>query len=239
MAIAVDQANLGTKAGDTATTVTVVTTQPIAVGGFIVAAGGWFVGTDKTPAVSGGGLSWTMDKSGLWVPLSISAFIATAQVPAGLSAGASIVMTLSGGVDPASALTMGLMSFTGVKTSSPVDGTPLGPTGVSTAGWSSGNYSISAGSVLVGVDWNGGAIASHTPTAPALEAWEVVNGVDFYGATGAYRIEASAGSYAVAGTWNAAHDNVNVAVAYLAAAGGVPDTQTRRHQIRRSRMTSW
>jgi hypothetical protein len=120
-------------------------------------------------------------------------------------------------------VTLGCLSFTGVKTSSPVDGTPLGPTGAGTAAWTTGSYAIAAGSVIVGCNWNAGSVASNTPTAPSVEALDFVNGVDFYGAAALYRIEASAGSYAVAGTWNAAAQNTTIAVAYLAAAT-TPDT---------------
>lgn len=165
--------------------------------------------------MSGGGLSWSVDKIGSGGATN-TVFIASAQCPAGLAGSTSISYTLSGG-QTASALTLGCFSFTGVKTSSPVDGTPLGPTTVSTTGWSSGSYAITAGSVIVATDWNAGAVASNTPTGPSIEALDFTNVTDNYAQCALYRIEAAGGSYTVAGAWNAAASNTNVAVAYLAA----------------------
>lgn len=217
MAIVIDRPSLGTKAGDTITSCTITTTNAVAAGGFIVAVGGWFANNVPTPVMSGGGLSWTVDKIGS--SGNDLAFIASAQAPSGLASSSSISYTLSGGAS-ASALTLGALSFTGVASSSPVDGTALGPVGVSTAAWASGSYSILAGSVIVATSWNEGTVASNTTTAPSVEALDFVNGTDFYGQAAEYRIEASAGSYSVAGTWNAAAANVTVAVAYKAAAAG-------------------
>ena len=55
-----------------------------------------------------------------------------------------------------------------------------------------------------------------------------------------YLIVAATGAYASTGTTVGVETcNNHIATFKQAAAGGTPDTQTRRYQIRRSRMTSW
>lgn len=208
---------MGGTLGADGTSVVLTTTAAVAAGGFIVLTGGWFgSNTAVVSSVSGGGLTWAVDKSG---GLSNSGtFICSAQAPAGLASSTAITVNFSIIV---SVPTVSGMSFTGVKTSSPVDGTPLGPTNVATAGWSSGSYAIAAGSVIVAVDWTQGAITGNTATSPSVEANEYVKPSDQYGHAAEYRIESAAGSYTVDGTWDAAGSNSNIAVAYLAAAAAV------------------
>jgi hypothetical protein len=111
-------------------------------------------------------------------------------------------------------------SFTGVATSSPVDATS-GPVGVSpaAAGWTTASTALSAGSVLVGVCYTETNPLTSTITAPSVEWLDRPAGADT-ALTGGYRIESSAGSYTVAGTWSAAGSSTTNGVAYLAAAGG-------------------
>jgi hypothetical protein len=218
MAIAIDVANLGTAdPGGSRSTVAITTGSAVASGGFIVTCIGWF-GTTTLSSVAGGGLTWTIDKQGRAAdPGFVSIAIASAQAPSGLASGTTITATLAANADVP---TMGGTSFTGVATSSPVDGTPLGPTGVATAAWSTGNYSIQAGSVIVGTCWNENTASGNTASAGSTEAWEIAQAGGPYSHVAEYRIEGSAGSYAVAGTWGAAQKNTNIGVAYLAAAGG-------------------
>jgi hypothetical protein len=216
MAIAIDVANIGTDVnnGASQTTVALTTTSAVASNGFIVLGIGWFGSTFLVSGVSGGGLSWSVDKQG--VTSSIGTALVSAQAPSGLASSTTITVTFTGSVDVP---TIGGTSFTGVATSSPVDGTPLGPTEVTTAAWSSGSYTIAAGSVIVATNWTEGVVTGNTPTAPSVEAWDVVTS-DSDATVLEYNIQASDGSYTVEGTWNAAHKNQNVAVAYLAASGG-------------------
>ncbi len=219
MAIAIDQADLGGTIGTAdATTVQFTTTAAVASGGFIVVVGGWFgAGGATVSSVSGGGLTWSVDDSGS--DTNSACFIASAQAPSGLASSTTITVTFSGTV---SVPTVSGLSFTGVATSSALDGTTLGPVHVSTAAWSSGNYTTSAAAVVVGVNWSEGAVASNTETSPSVEAHEYIHGVDHYGHVAEYRIESSAGAYPVAGTWDAAAGNTTFAAAYLAAGGGTP-----------------
>lgn len=222
MAIAIDQANLGkTVVAGGSTTVAFTTIANVASGGFIVVCVGWFGSTSALSSVSGGSLSWTIDKQGRAVSNSVA--IASAQAPSGLASGTTITATFPA-ADMSTRSISGL-SFTGVKTSSPVDGTPVGPTDSAVAGWSTDSYSIAAGSVIVAIDFNGfGPANNNTATSPSVEAHEAVDPTDFFGHVVEYRIESSAGSYTVAGSWGTFGDRSgNIGVAYLAGAT-TPDT---------------
>lgn len=234
MAIALDQA-LGTNLEDPgATTIVLTTTAAVASGGFIVLGVGAFSGgASFLTSVSGGGLSWSIDK--MVDDASRSFAIVSAQAPSGLASSTAITANLNADLN---ARIIGATSFTGVATSSPVDGTPTGPTSSGTGAWATPSYTIAAGSLLVAMNYSISITGANTPTSPAVEAWESTRLADNYGAVIEYRIETSAGGYTVAGAWTGT-GSANAAVAYLAAAGAAADTTTRRHQIRHSRMTSW
>ena len=234
MPIVIDQLTIGSNVSPSADLLSFAftTTQTVSSGAFIVVCGGWFGGaTTIVTGLTGGGLTWSVDKQGAGGSSSGKAFIASAQAPTGIASGASIAVNLAGGGGGASSVTLGCFSFTGVKTSSPVDGIPLGPVQSSVTGRTTGSYSIVAGSVIVGCNWNAGVIAGNTPTAPSIEALDFRNAIDNYGAAAEYRIEAVGGSYPVAGTWNAAANNTTVAVAYLAASATQPQTMIARHAM--------
>lgn len=214
MAIALDVANLGTarNASGAGDAVSVNTGSAVASNGFIVVCVGWFGTTNLVTGVSGGSLSWTRDLNGAAASKGIC--IASAQAPSGLASGTTITVSWAGGAG-ASEMIMGASSFTGVKTSSPVDGTPLGATLASTVAWTTGNYTIAAGSLIVGGNWCDGGSAN---TPGTTELWELDNAGGPDGMVAAYRIEASAGGYPITGTWNAATQYIMGAVAYLAGA---------------------
>jgi hypothetical protein len=222
MAITVDVANAGTNFNNsTTTTITVDTTSAIAVGGFIVVSIGWFDPSNVAPlsTLSGGGLSWTIDKQGRLAGggFGPSEAIISAQAPAGLASGTTLTGTFAASMGNQTC-EIGVSSFLGVKTSSPVDGTPTGPTNnASGATWVTSSYSIAAGSVLYAAA-NCGDTPTNTQTA-GTEAYEVHS--TFTGLWGSYRIESSAGSYTLGGNLSGAAQCDNVAVAYLAAPTGV------------------
>jgi hypothetical protein len=221
MAIAVDVANCGTNGNDSVTTsLTVTTTSAVASGGFIVMAFSWFDPGAHNPTISfsGGGLSWTVDKQGHLVGgFEDGVAIGSAQAPAGLASSTVLTVTLSASIASQSAI-VGVSSFTGVKTTSPVDGTPLGLTSAATAAWSTGNYAITAGSLIFAM-CAAEDVFTNTMSA-GTEAWEGTS--SFVHSAGGYRIEPSAGSYPVSGTWSSAGTNVNSAVAYLAQPSAAP-----------------
>lgn len=218
MGIAVDQASIITFANISgATTIVANTTATVAAGGFIVLSVGWWESTAPTlSTVTNTGsstLSWTVDKQGKHSGANPNSAIVSAQAPSGLTSGATITLTFSASTR---ARFLGGMSFTGVATSSPVDVTGTTQSVNSTA-WATNSMALSAGSVAVGASFNENA-SSSTPTSPATEFCDV--NASGNGLTAAYRIESSAASYTVAGTWGASGQNVTNGVAYLAAAGG-------------------
>lgn len=199
------------------------TSVTVAAGDFIVLFVGWFHAATSLSTVTGGGLTWTIDKQGQAANPAADGFaIVTAQAPAGLASGTTLTLTWSATPD---ACSVSGSEFAGVATSSPVDAT-VGPVGVSPAtnAWSTGNVTITAGSLLVGGVFNESADNRQTSTAGA-ELADFGSASGFSAAAG-YRIEAAGGSYAISGTWDSAAtaQSTTVGAAYLAAAGGSTDT---------------
>lgn len=223
MAITVDKANAGTNGNDsTSTTISVNTSQTIASGAFIVVCVAWFDPFEVATlsSVSGGSLSWSIDKQGSsGVTFDPEEAIASAQAPSGLASGTTITATLSASIS-GNTSEIGVSSFLGVKTSSPVDGTPIGPVnnGGATDLWTTGNYTLSAGSLMVGAA-NCGDNFTNAMT-DGTELYEAAS--SFTKLFAAYRIEASAGSYALAGDMSAVGQCDAIAVGYLAAAADTP-----------------
>jgi hypothetical protein len=216
MAIAIDNANAGTAVNDAAaTTIAVSTTATVAAGGFIVASIAWWAAAATLSSVSGGGLTWVIAKQAQHPTANPAAAIAYAQAPSGLASGTTITATYSTSVNGRA---IGLTSFTGVATSSPLD-TTSGPTSsTSTTAWATSSTTIAAGSVLVAY-CHMDPFTTDTPTAPSIEALDWGDASNLSGAT-LYRIEAAGGAFTIAGTMAAAVSYVAVAAAFLASAGG-------------------
>jgi hypothetical protein len=219
VAITVDKASIAaaSTADAAAGTHVLTTNQTIAAGTLIVVSASW-LGSNTVTGVadnSGNGYgAWSIDKQGN-VGLS-EIVIASVYATSGLASGTNITFTFSDA--DASGRSAGGSSFLGVKSTSYVDGTPLGPTGVATQAWDSGNATLAAGSVLYGACNTFDVAGSHAATT-GTEAWESLDVADLYGSAAIYRIGTSAGSYNVAGSWSGAGNNTNIAVAYLAATG--------------------
>jgi hypothetical protein len=221
VAILSDVADLGKAAADPASgTIAFTTTSAVAVGGFISVQVGWFDTAATLSSVSGGGLTWTIDKQGRPAnPSSDNTALVSAQAPAGLASGTTITATFSGTTPVAREISG--MSLTGVATSSPVD-TTSGPTGVSpaAAGWTTPSMAIQAGSAIVATAYNETGNFTNTVTSPSVQAVLNPNSASPTSQVTCYRIESSAGSYTVAGAWSTAAQSGTIAVAYKAAAGG-------------------
>ncbi len=214
MAIVVENATLGGETFDSSssTTIATTTTHAVAAGSFIVLCVGWFQ-TATLNSVSGGGLSWSIDKQGF--NFSNNMAVVSAQAPSGMASGTTLTGTLSAACI---GRVLGGASFTGVATSSPVDGTPPAVAWTElVAAWATNSLTISAGSLIVTMCYNESSNAGNTITSPAVEIYDLTaaGGAEV---VGAYRIESSAGSYTIAGNWNSAAAKwANVAVAYKAA----------------------
>lgn len=214
MAITVDQADIGSFAADTSgTTVAFTTTAAVAAGGFIVLTITDLTGAGQVPSsVSGGGLTWTVDKTGLGGSAS-GIGIASAQAPAGLASGTTITATYS--ASTAGARSICGMSFLGVKTSAPVGVTDNHSNATGTA-WTTNSMTVSAGSVIVACAQNTTNLFTSTPTAPAVEAHDFGSGG--FSQTTVYLIDGgSGGAHTLAGTWSSSANSDTVAVEYLAA----------------------
>jgi hypothetical protein len=214
MAIALDNDNIGAAiaAAGLSTSIAVNTTAAVPAGGFIVACIG--INEDLTvTGVSGGGLTWVLDHMAKDASDYATVCIASAQCPAGLASGTTITANFSGN---AQSRYLGMSSFTGVKTSNPVDGTPIGTlTMASVQPWSTGNYTIQAGSLIVGTSYDVANGPANTPSA-GTELWDINDPAGPNSACAQYRIEASAGAYPLSGSWGSANDSRVGAVAYLA-----------------------
>jgi hypothetical protein len=225
MAIAIDQATIGSMRDEVSRSAyTLTTTATVSSSAFVVLAIHTLDNPTSITSITNTGtaLSWTVDKNAAAGGNRIA--IASAQAPSGLASGAVITVNMS---SSSVFCIMGGCSFTGVKTSSPVDGTPLGPTTASSVQpWSTGNYTVVAGSVIVGYCENSTNGSANTPTAPSVEVWELAGSGNDYAGVQQYRIESSAGSVPVAGSWGTACNSGNIAVAYLAAVGGTSSVLT-------------
>jgi len=220
MSITIDQGDLGVaNSVGNLNSVTVTTTAIAAAGSFIVLQTSTFGSTSALTSVSGGGLTWVVDRGHLGAASFRKGF-ARAYAPSGLASGTVITPTFDI-VDNVS-YTFGLTSLLGVKTSSPLDVANAeggGQTFSGTNAWNTSTLAIQAGSILLGAASKDDASTSNTPTAPSADAW------DIGGECLSYRIESSAGSYAVAGTFQGVTSGVTIfagAIAYLAEPGGPP-----------------
>lgn len=230
MAIAIDQANIGNAADNSsASTVAFNTTQAVPAGGFIVLAVCWYSSTETLSSVSGGGLTWAIDKQAKGTgagDVSASVAIISAQAPSGLASGTTITATFSGSVPGRG---IGGMSFTGVLNASALD-TTSGPSDfLSTSAWTTSSTAIAAGSVLVGACFAVFSDGTSTVTSPSIEAQDFTAGAGTFGFTMCYRIESSAASYTVAGTWSNNQGGVVNAAAYKVGAGAVSSRQLSWH----------
>jgi hypothetical protein len=197
----------------TGTSVSFTTSQTVASDGLVVLGVAWWhSGRDVSSVTdnSGSPLTYVIDVQGHRVgPTNPSCAMVHALAPGGLPSGTVITATYSGATDGRA---IAGVSFTGHDTASPVDATGTIQSITSVAAWTTGSIAIEDGSVLVGISWLDGGSPTSTITAPSIEVADVQN---LSALTMGYRIESSAGSYAVAGTWSSAiRQGVSVGVAY-------------------------
>jgi hypothetical protein len=220
LAIVVDQVTLGTPTvqDSAGTTVAITTTVAAASNGFITGFVTWYDGvggTQTLSTVAGGGLIWFIAFQ-FKAANGANVAIVYAQAPSGLAIGAAITATYSASVPAGRSIA--LASWTGVKTTAPVDGTPpAGTTGSAATAWTTGSMLVQAGSLALGMSMQITTNLSSIPTAPSLELFDFTSGVGGFSSTGAYRIETSVGTVTVAGAWSANASSATIGVAFLAA----------------------
>jgi hypothetical protein len=211
MAVAVDQASLGTAAAN-ATSATITTTNAVAaLAHVIVLLGMWR--TDPPPAntVTVAGNAATQAHTIVSGALRLGLFYYYAA--AGLASSSAIVGTGQAG---SNGILMCAASYTGIDTTGTVTG--FNATAAATAAYSSGNVSASAGDALIGGCWGDGAQRTSTPTGPAVERSDFNTATTGQSVTLVDKLSMSA-TDALAGTWSGTLDHMAIAVAFKPAAG--------------------
>jgi hypothetical protein len=206
--------SLGTKGENgKGTQATLTTSAAAASGSRVFVFVNWNNASQTLSSVSGGGLTWTVDRQAKDTT-NFHGAIASAAAPAGLASGTVITATFSGPV------TRGLIaaaSFTGIASTSPLDVAGSNLQG-GVAAWTGSVTTTKANDLVLG--WSGiDANATSTPTAPNAEIHDFGQASYHAWATSVYRIESTAGAKTVNGTWSkvsGAAANVTVVAAYRA-----------------------
>lgn len=215
MTIVIDQANIGEAGIDSsATTIPFTTSQTVAAGATISVQVTWGNATVTLTSVTGGSLTWTIDKQSVGGLGNQGCAFVRAPAPAGLVSGTVLTANYS-----AATVGRGISgtSLLGVDAVSPLD-TSSGPTDFnSTTAWTTASTAIAAGSILLGLAHCSSTNDTSTITSPSIEAHDFGGGAGTFGHTVGYRIETSGGSFTVAGTWSGSEIGTTIAVAYKAA----------------------
>jgi hypothetical protein len=216
--IVVDQVNAGIAANDAASaSLAVNTTATIASGAVIIAQLTLWHATATITAPTGGGLTWTVAVQGKHSGGNPRSGLAWAYAPSGLASGTAITANFSTTVNGRG---IGLTSFTGVDSVTPI-GTTSGPTSASaTTAWASASTSIGAGSALIAAA-NHEIDGSSTTTAPSVETVDANGGAGTFIIVGGYRIEVSSGAVTVAGTFTSSANTVICAAELLPGTAAV------------------
>lgn len=195
-------ATLGTRYDATGgTSPTLTTSAAAAAGTRIILFAGWTTGpvAAHMTSVTGGGLTWVVDRNDDDEVNFFGTGIASADAPSGLASSTVITMNFDGS---AAQVASAAASFTGVATgaSGYVDVT-VAPASATTAAWSSGAMVTTQDDVLV-VAVYGDNTRTSTTTGPATELFDFNGGGGFNCMTVAYQIVTTAGSTTISGTWD-------------------------------------
>jgi hypothetical protein len=173
----------------------------------------WTHSTRTLMSVSGGGLTWTVDRQQKAAGNNARVAVASAPAPSGLASGVVLTATFPG---PVGHGLIAAASFTGIAAASPVDAT-ASSTGSGTA-WSTSVTTINSDDLVIGfstIDAN----ATSTAATPNTEIHDFGNTAYYGWATTVYRIETTSGAKVTNGTWSSssgATGSVTIAVAYKA-----------------------
>ena len=216
MAITASNTSLGNgKVSTNQISVSASTNAAVASGDLLVAAFAIWSASKTLDSVAGGGLSWTVHGGGPGVTGAPSIYWASAFTSGLLASGASVTGTFSAVDDT---LVVNLFSLSGVDPTTRIDVAPASTWGgASHTDWVTPSTAISAGAALIGASSNESNVTSSTTTYT-----ELFDAPDNWGGgfTAAMRVEPSAGSYTVGGTWGGPVQEVTSVIAFKAAAGG-------------------
>lgn len=219
--------------------VTLTTTAAVPSGALVVVCVGWGNTVARTlSSISGGGLSWSVDKQQAFSgALEWGFAVASAQAPAGLASSTVLSTTFSGAI--LGSLIAGSYT-TGLQTSSVVDVSD-GAGGSSDPWDTTATTTTVADTLVIGGCFRNGN-NTNTPSGGASELHDFVLVAEDWAQCTEYKILSAIGSASLTGTWTTAAGVPDWSAAFVAYKGipsVTPDTQTRRYRIRRSRMTSW
>lgn len=205
------------------TTVTLNTASTVPSNSFLVLEVGWFHSSATLSSVSGGSLTWNIDKQ-LHGGVNDNLAIVSAQAPSGLASGTTITATFSASVDGRS---MGGYSFTNVASSSALDVVAPGSTANPASTWDSTSVSTTnANDLLIGVGTIDGTSTTMTPGTGYTELLDWNNAADqTYEII--YRNVTSTGSYNASGTAaSGTGRQIGLMAAYKAAVSGSGNLET-------------
>jgi lysophospholipase L1-like esterase len=195
------------------TTTKLTTTAPAVARSRVFVFVTWNSATRTLASVSGGGLAWSLDVQARDASSNHGA-IASAYAPSGLASGTSITATFSGSVGHG---LMAASSFTGIAPTGALDATGTNTQG-GVSGWAASVTTTTASDVILG--WSGiDTSATSTATAPNAEMHDFGDQWFNEYSTSVYRIDSTAGTKTVNGTWSGntgSTANVTVAAAYKA-----------------------
>lgn len=180
---------------------TLTTTSAAASGTRIILLAGWTTAPTAShlTSVSGGGLTWVVDRNDDDEGNFFGTAMASAYAASGLAS--STVLTMNFDDAGTGQVASAAASFTGMVTgaSGYVDLT-VAPSPAITAAWSSGTMAATQSDVLVATIY-GDNTRTSTTDAPATELVDFNGGGGFNSLTAAYRI-VTAGSYTLTGSWD-------------------------------------
>ena len=223
MAIALDT-SLGTVGGRTGTSWVLTTSAAAAVGRIILGVS-WFTSTITVSSVSGGGLTWVIDKQSATDSGEMLAFV-SADAPSGLASSTAITVTPSASLGNTSGIiTAG--SFIGLETgaSGYLTGTPPAPdTTFSGSTWTSPNITTAdADALIYAISANDGVTPFSSTATTGTELHDHHDSTATQTQTTVYRIVSSTGTYNCAGTWSGTlGENRRGTVAYKASVTAPP-----------------
>jgi hypothetical protein len=197
------------------TTVADTTTSSVTAGNKIIGFVTWWGGAGfSLSSVSGGSLTWLIDRQNTGTGYRVA--IISADAPAGLASSTAITATFTGSSEARS-----IRFFQ-------VDGLASNPTAVDGTGdlphQTGSSFSIgvtvgTTGDFVVGAGWVDFNTTGASWTAPATEIGTDWSNVDGGSYSWAYKTGVSAGAQVMAGT-NGGNDFTGIAAAYKVAGGG-------------------
>jgi hypothetical protein len=219
VAIAFDQQLAKNETAVGGTTQTLTTGNAVASGGFITLLVGWF-GAGSLSSVTGGSLTWSIDKT--IANGSVHIALVSAQAAAGLAS--ATVLTANYSASVTSRAVAGC-SFTGIVSSAALDATASATPAAGTAWNCGGVITTNANDVVVGVVMgDAGAGTTSTPAGGWTEVPATAGDFNDNAAgdswTMVYQIVSATGTYTPSGTWGISETTAGASGAYMAAGGG-------------------